>query len=292
MSGRVVALGDAVSGISIGDPVCALVGGGGYAEKVAVPAGQMLPLPPRMSLVDAAALPEATCTVWLGMFMLAKLRRGESVLVNGGSSGIGTMAIQIAKAAGARVMATAGTPEKVERCRALGADVVINYRTEDFVARVADETGGAGVDVILDLVGGRALEGNVRSLATRGRLVAVGVIDGREGRLDLIELITRRRSILTLSLRRMDPSEKEAIVTSVREHVWPLISNGEVRAVVDRRIPLRDAARAHQVMEAGAHFGKIVLVSDSRDASEAGGQGVVRATQADRGRGAGSAPPW
>lgn len=261
LSGRIAALGVGVSGYAVGDEVCALVGGGGYAEKAAVPAAQLLPVPRGTALIDAAALPEATCTAWLGMFTLGKLGPGESVLVNGGSSGIGTMAIQLARAAGARVFATAGTPEKMERCRALGADVVINYRTEQFASRVAHATGGAGVNMVLDLVGGRALADNVRSLATEGRLVAVGVLDGAVGELDLVELITRRRSILTLSLRRLPPSDKAAVVASIRQNVWPLIEQGQVRPVVDRRIPLREAARAHRVMEAGEHFGKIVLVT-------------------------------
>lgn len=267
VSGRIAALGAGISGLSVGDAVCALVGGGGYAERVAVPKAQVLPVPSGVDIADAASLPEAACTVTLGLFTLAQLRPGESVFVNGGSSGIGTMAIQLAKAAGAHVFATAGTPQKLEQCRALGADVCINYRSEDFAARISAETAGTGVDVIVDLVGGAALDGNIRSLATKGRLVAVGIISGQVGRLDLIELITRRRSILTLSLRRMTPTEKADVVRSVREHVWPLVEAGKVRPVVDRRIPLRDAAEAHRAMEAGEHFGKIVLVTAERGAS-------------------------
>jgi putative PIG3 family NAD(P)H quinone oxidoreductase len=265
ISGRIAALGAGVSGWSVGDPVCALVGGGGYAERIAVPVAQLLPVPVGVSIVEAAALPEAACTVTLGLFTLAKLQPGESVFVNGGSSGIGTMAIQLAKAAGARVFATAGIPEKIEQCRALGADVGINYRNEDFAERIRAETEGRGVDVIVDLVGGSALDANVRSLATKGRLVAVGIVNGAIGQVNLIELITRRRAILTLSLRRMAPDEKADVVRSVRERVWPFIDAGKVRPVVDRRVPLRDAAQAHRVMEAGEHFGKIVLVTADTD---------------------------
>ena len=261
LSGRIAALGSGVSGYAVGDEVCALVGGGGYAERVAVPVGQLLPRPEQTTLVDAAGLPEAACTAWLGMFTLGHLASGESVLVNGGSSGIGTMAIQLARAASARVFATAGTPEKMARCRALGADVAINYRQERFADRVLEETAGAGVNMVVDLVGGRALSDNVRSLATDGRLIAIGVVDGSVGELDLVELITRRRSILTLSLRRLPPKEKAAVVASVRENVWPLIQAGKVQPVVDRTLPLAQAADAQRVMESGAHFGKILLVA-------------------------------
>src|SRR3954469_20834354 len=230
-SGRIAALGEGVTGWSVGDEVCALLSGGGYAEKVAVPAGQVLPVPKGVSLVEAAALPEVTCTVWSNVFMLAGLREGESFLVHGGSSGIGTMAIQLAKARGARVLCTAGTEEKLARCRELGADVAINYRTEDFVKMAAP------VDVILDNIGAKYLARNVRALGAGGRLMIIGFQGGGTGELDLIELMTRRASIQATGLRARPREEKAEIVASVREHVWPLVESGRIRPVIDRTIP-------------------------------------------------------
>jgi len=253
VSGRVAAVGDDVTGWKVGDEACALLSGGGYATRVAVPAGQLLPVPRGLSLVEAAALPEVTCTVWSNVFMLARLRPGESFLVHGGSSGIGTMAIQLAKAHGARVLCTAGSEEKLERCRELGADVAINYRTEDFVEAARP------VDVILDNMGAKYLARNVDTLGTGGRLVVIGLQGGGVGELNLGTLLTKRGSVHATSLRARPLEEKAEIVAAVREHVWPLIESGSVRPIVDRTLPMAEAAAAHRVMEDSTHVGKIVL---------------------------------
>jgi putative PIG3 family NAD(P)H quinone oxidoreductase len=253
VSGRVAAVGDGVTGWKVGDEACALLSGGGYATRVAVPAGQLLPVPRGLSLVEAAALPEVTCTVWSNVFMLARLRPGESFLVHGGSSGIGTMAIQLAKAHGARVLCTAGSEEKLERCRELGADVAINYRTEDFVEAARP------VDVILDNMGAKYLARNVDTLGTGGRLVVIGLQGGGVGELNLGTLLTKRGSVHATSLRARPLEEKAEIVAAVREHVWPLIESGSVRPIVDRTLPMAEAAAAHRVMEDSTHVGKIVL---------------------------------
>jgi putative PIG3 family NAD(P)H quinone oxidoreductase len=254
-SGRVAALGPGVSGWSVGDEVCALLAGGGYAQKVAVPAGQVLPVPEGTDLVGAAALPEVTATVWSNVFQIAHLRPGETLLVHGGSSGIGTMAIQLGKAVGARVVTTAGSTAKLEACRELGADVLINYREQDFVA----ELGGQGADVVLDVVGAKYLTRNVDALAVNGRLVVIGLQGGARAELDLGKLLTKRAAVVGTSLRARPPAEKAAIVAAVREHVWPLIGAGVVRPVVDRTFPLAEAAGAHRRMESSEHVGKIVL---------------------------------
>jgi len=258
-SGTVAALGNGVSGWSVGDPVCALLSGGGYAERVAVPAGQLLPVPAGVGLVESAALPEVACTVWSNVFMLAGLRPGESLLVHGGGSGVGTFAIQLAKAARARVFCTAGSERKLARCRELGADVAINYREEDFVARVRDETGGRGVDVILDNMGAAYLGRNVDALAPEGRLAVIGLQGGRTGELDLGKLLAKRAAVLATALRARPAEGKAAIVASVREHVWPLLEDGAVRPVIDRVLPMSEAAEAHRVVEAGEHVGKVLL---------------------------------
>jgi len=258
-SGRIEATGVEVEGWAVGDQVCALLAGGGYAEKVAVPAGQVLPKPASVGLVDAAALPEVVCTVWSNVFMLAGLRPGETLLVHGGASGIGTMAIQLAKAVGAGVCVTAGSPEKLERCRALGADVAISYREENFVARVRDETHGRGADVILDNMGAAYLGRNLDALAVNGRLVVIGLQGGTRAELDLGKLLGKRAAVLATSLRGRPGDEKAAIVASVRENVWPLVESGRIRPVVDRILPLTDAAEAHRVVEASEHVGKVVL---------------------------------
>ncbi|MFF3847310.1 NAD(P)H-quinone oxidoreductase [Streptomyces sp. NPDC002328] len=260
-SGRVTALGSGVSGWSIGDEVCALLAGGGYAEKVAVPAGQLLPVPDGVDLVTAAALPEVTCTVWSNVFMISHLRPGETLLVHGGSSGIGTMAIQLAKAVGATVAVTAGTAEKLERCAELGADVLINYREQDFAAEIEKATGGAGVDVILDNMGAKYLERNVRSLAANGRLAIIGMQGGVKAELNIGALLSKRAAISATSLRARPLGEKTAIVAAVREHVWPLIAAGDVRPVVDRTLPMSDAAAAHRVVEESGHIGKVLLTT-------------------------------
>jgi putative PIG3 family NAD(P)H quinone oxidoreductase len=258
-SGVVSAVGDGVDGWRVGDEVCALLAGGGYAERVAVPAGQVLPVPDGVSLVDAAALPEVVCTVWSNVFMAAGLRPGEVLLVHGGSSGIGTMAIQLAKQVGARVAVTAGSPEKLERCRELGADVLVNYREQDFVAVVRDATDGHGADVVLDLIGAKYLARNIDVLALNGRIAVIGLQGGTTAELNLDSLMAKRAALLATRLRPRPLAEKAAIVASVREHVWPLFAAGTVRPVIHQRLPLADVAEAHRVMEASTHVGKLVL---------------------------------
>jgi putative PIG3 family NAD(P)H quinone oxidoreductase len=258
-SGRVVGVGPGADGWRVGDDVCALLGGGGYAEQVAVPAGQLLPVPAGMTLTDAAGLPEAACTVHSNVFQRAGLAPGETLLVHGGASGIGTMAIQLARAHGARVACTAGSPVKLARCRELGAELAINYTSEDFVEAVRDFTGGRGADVILDIMGAVYLPRNVAALATGGRLVVIGTQGGSHGELDLGLLLRKRASVQAATLRSRPTAEKTAIVAAVREQVWPLVSAGRVTAVIDRVLPLADAPEAHRLMETGAHVGKILL---------------------------------
>jgi putative PIG3 family NAD(P)H quinone oxidoreductase len=257
-SGRIVALGEGVAGWAVGDEVCALLAGGGYAERVAVPAGQLLPAPKGVDLVTAAGLPEVTATVWSNVFQIAHLRPGERLLVHGGSSGIGTMAIQLGTAIGARVAVTAGSARKLEVCRELGADLLINYREQDFVA----ELGPDGADVILDLIGAKYLARNVQALAVNGRLVVIGMQGGSRAELDLGALLTKRAAIAATSLRARPLAEKAAIVAAVREHVWPLVEQGRVRPVVDRTLPLSEAAEGHRLMESSEHIGKILLVAE------------------------------
>ncbi|MEU9483267.1 NAD(P)H-quinone oxidoreductase [Streptomyces decoyicus] len=258
-SGRIVELGPGVHGWAVGDEVCALLSGGGYAEKVAVPAGQLLPVPDGLDLVSAAALPEVTCTVWSNVFMIAHLRPGETLLVHGGASGIGTMAIQLAKAVGARVAVTAGGPEKLARCAELGADILIDYREQDFVQEIRKATDGTGADVILDIIGAKYLQRNVKALAVSGRLAIIGLQGGVKAELNLAALMAKRAAITGAGLRARPLNEKAAIVAAVREHVWPLISNGQVRPIVDRTLPLAEAAEAHRIVEASTHIGKVVL---------------------------------
>ncbi|MFC8490118.1 NAD(P)H-quinone oxidoreductase [Streptomyces sp. NPDC057235] len=260
-SGRIAALGPGVSGWAVGDEVCALLTGGGYAERVVVPAGQLLPVPKGLDLATAAALPEVACTVWSNVFMIAHLRPGETLLVHGGASGIGTMAIQLAKAIGARVVVTAGSPGKLARCAELGADVLIDYREQDFVEELARATDGAGADVVLDIVGAKYLERNVKALAVNGRLVIIGLQGGVKGELNLGALLAKRGAVMATTLRSRPPQEKAAIVAAVREHVWPLIEAGTVRPVVDRTVPLPEAADAHRALEAGDHVGKVLLLA-------------------------------
>ena len=260
-SGRVRAVGREVTGWRPGDEVCALLSGGGYAEQVAVPHGQLLPVPGSVDVTTAAAFPEAACTVYSNVFELAGLAEGEMFLVHGGSSGIGTMAIQLAKAFGARVACTAGSPRKLARCRELGADVAIDYRTEDFVAAVREATGGAGADVILDIMGASYLARNLDALATGGRLVVIGRQGGSRAELNLGVLQAKRASVHATTLRIRPVQEKAAVVAAVRDNVWPLISAGKVTAVIDRELPMSQAAQAHRVMAASEHIGKILLLT-------------------------------
>ena len=259
VSGRVAQVGDGVEGWSVGEEVCALLTGGGYAERVAVPAGQLLPVPAGVSLEDAAALPEVACTVWSNVFMTANIQPGEVLLVHGGGSGIGTMAIQLGREVGARVAVTAGSPEKLEVCRELGASILVNYRTEDFEAVVRDATDGHGADVILDSIGAKYLARNVGVLAVNGRLVVIGLMGGRTGEINLGAMLAKRCALVATTLRARPPAEKAAIVAAVREHVWPLVEAGRVRPIVHAAYPLSDAAGAHREMEASTHVGKLLL---------------------------------
>lgn len=251
-AGVISAVGRDVTGYRVGDEVCALLAGGGYAEKVAVPAGQLLPIPEGVSLVDAAALPEVACTVWSNVVQLAKLTKGETLLVHGGGSGIGTHAIQLAKARGARVATTVGSARKAERCRDLGADVTVNYREEDFVEH-------GPYDVILDVIGAKYLARNVDALAAGGRLMVIGLQGGRKAELDIGKLLAKRARVHATALRSRPLDEKAEIVAGVRENVWPLLESGEVRPVVDRSFPMADAASAHRLLEESGHVGKILL---------------------------------
>ncbi|HEX5532173.1 MAG TPA: NAD(P)H-quinone oxidoreductase [Actinomycetales bacterium] len=260
-SGTIAELGAGVSGWAVGDPVCALLTGGGYAELVAVPAGQLLPVPDGVDLVEAAGLPEVACTVWSNVFMTAGLQPGETLLVHGGSSGIGTMAIQLAKALGARVAVTAGSREKLDRCAELGADILVNYRVQDFVEVVQEATDGHGADVVLDNMGAKYLERNVDVLATNGRLVIIGMQGGRKAELDINKLMRKRAAVIGTTLRARPADEKAAIVASVREHVWPLVADGHIKPVIDSRFPMADAAAAHERVEESLHVGKVLLVA-------------------------------
>jgi putative PIG3 family NAD(P)H quinone oxidoreductase len=261
-SGRIAELGPGVTGWQVGDEVCALLAGGGYAEQVCVPAVQLMPVPAGLDLISAAALPEVANTVWSMVFdaaPAAHLTLGERFLVHGGSSGIGTMAIQLAVARGARVFATAGSERKVAACRELGAEVAINYREQDFAEVIAAETAGAGVDVILDTVGAKYLPANVGSLASGGRLVVIGMLGGRTGELNLGTLMAKRATVYAAGLRARPVEQKAAIVAGTVAHVWPLIESGRVRPVLDRVLPLAEAAEAHRIVEASGHIGKVVL---------------------------------
>lgn len=259
-TGTIRSLGSGVEGWAVGDAVCALLAGGGYAEQVVVPAGQLMRVPDGIGLDTAAALPEVACTVWSNVFMLAHLRPGERFLVHGGAGGIGTFAIQLGAALGARVFATAGSADKLELCRSLGAERAISYRDEDFVEVLA-EAGGA--DVILDNMGGKYLGRNVEALATEGRLAIIGMQGGTKGELDVSALMRKRGAVIATSLRARPAEEKAAICRAVEEHVWPLVEAGKVRTMVGAELALDDVAEAHTLMEAGRHTGKILLrVSD------------------------------
>ncbi len=265
-SGVVVEVGPEVTGVAAGDPVCALLAGGGYAERVAVPAGQVLPVPRGVDLVDAAALPEVACTVWSNLVEFARLTEGETLLVHGGGSGIGTFAIQFATALGARVVTTARAV-KHPALRALGAAVTIDYTTEDFVAATKEATGGRGADVILDIIGAAYLAGNLAALAPDGRLAIIGLQGGRRAEINLGALLARRGVISATTLRSRSPADKARIVRGVRAQVWPLVEQGRIRPVVDRRLPMTQAAEAHRLMESSEHVGKILLLPPSAELS-------------------------
>ncbi|RBM19259.1 NAD(P)H-quinone oxidoreductase [Prauserella sp. PE36] len=260
-SGTVAELGEGVEGWQVGDEVCALLAGGGYAEKVVVPAVQLLPVPGEVELISAAGLPEVACTVWSNVVMHAGLGEGDVLLCHGGAGGIGTHAIQVGKALGATVAVTAGSAERLERCRQLGADLTINYREQDFVEELKKETGGA--DVILDNMGAKYLGRNVDALATNGRLVVIGFQGGVKGELNLGKLGAKRGSVAVTTLRARPVEDKGRIVADVRERLWPLIENGSVRPVIDQVIPMAEAANGHRALEEGGVFGKVVLTAKS-----------------------------
>jgi putative PIG3 family NAD(P)H quinone oxidoreductase len=258
-SGVITAVGAGVSDWRLGDEVCALLAGGGYAEQVAVPAGHVLPIPAGVSLRHAAGLPEAACTVHSNIVGYGRLAAGEMLLVHGGASGIGTMAIQAGRALGARVACTAGSADKLATCRELGAELTIDYREQDFADAVLDFTGGRGADVVLDIVGAPYLARNITALATGGRLILIGMQGGTTGEIDLAQLMHRRATLQGSTLRSRPGDEKAAIVATVREEFWPLVSSGQVRPVIDTVLPLEQAAEAHRLMDSSAHIGKILL---------------------------------
>jgi putative PIG3 family NAD(P)H quinone oxidoreductase len=256
-SGRIAALGAGVTGWYVGQEVCALLAGGGYAEKVAVPVGQLLPVP--IDVLESAALPEAACTVWSNLVGVAHLADGETVLIHGGGSGIGTFAVQVARDLGARVFATA-RKIKHDTVRDLGAELVIDYTEADFVEEVLAATGGRGVDVILDIQGGAYLPRNVAALGTGGRLVVIGLQGGRRGELDLGQLVGKRATVAGTTLRSRPPREKADIVSGVRAAIWPLVTSGGIRPVIEHRYPMSRAADAHALYEKEAPLGKVLLV--------------------------------
>jgi putative PIG3 family NAD(P)H quinone oxidoreductase len=260
-SGTIAALGEGVEGWQVGDEVCALLAGGGYAERVVVPAVQLLPVPAEVELVTAAALPEVACTVWSNVVMIARLTEGELLLVHGGAGGIGTHAIQVGKALGATVAATAGSPERLERCRQLGADITINYREQDFVEVLKKETGGA--DVILDNMGASYLDRNLDALAPNGRLAIIGMQGGTKTEFNLGRLMGKRASISGTTLRARPVAEKGEIVAAVRKNLWPLVEDGSVQAVVGQVVPMAEAGSAHRALDEGGVFGKVVLTAKS-----------------------------
>ncbi|TCN39788.1 putative PIG3 family NAD(P)H quinone oxidoreductase [Kribbella orskensis] len=259
VSGTISEVGAEVEGWSVGDEVCALLAGGGYAEKVVVPAPQVMPKPDGLDLVSAAALPEAVATVWSNVFMAAHLKDGETLLVHGGSSGIGTTAIQLAVAHGARVLCTVGNAEKMEFCTRLGADVAINYKEALWASVVSEATGKAGADVILDIMGAKYLQDNVKSLAFDGRLVVIGMQGGTKGELDLGRLMSRRGLVTGTGLRSRSVLDKGEILAEVVAHVWPLVEAKKVRPIIHRTFPLEAVAQAHETLEQSNHIGKVLL---------------------------------
>jgi putative PIG3 family NAD(P)H quinone oxidoreductase len=259
VAGTVDAIGDGVSGWQVGSAVCALVAGGGYAEYCTAPAPQCLPVPRGLDFVAAAAIPETFFTVWTNVFERGRLAAGESLLVHGGSSGIGTTAIQLARARGARVFATAGSADKCAACERLGAEKCVNYRDGDFVAVIKPLTGNRGVDVVLDMVGADYFGRNLDVLAVEGRLVEIATLSGVKGEINIQTVMQRRLTITGSTLRARAIAEKGAIAAAVRREVWPLLESGAVRPIVFRTFPLRQAADAHRLMESSAHIGKIVL---------------------------------
>jgi putative PIG3 family NAD(P)H quinone oxidoreductase len=258
-AGTIAEVGEDVADLRVGTPVCALLAGGGYAEKVVVPAGQVLPVPTGLDVVTAAALPEVACTVWSNVVLTAGLVAGETLLVHGGAGGIGTHAIQVAKALGARVAVTAGSAERLARCAELGADVLINYHEQDFVEEIRSATDGRGADVVLDNMGAKYLPRNVSALARNGRLVVIGMQGGIKGELNLAELLGKCGSVTATTLRHRPVVEKSAIVAEVATQLWPLVEAGTVRPIVHEVLPAERAADAHRMLEDGSVFGKVLL---------------------------------
>ena len=258
-SGTVAAVGEGVGRWQVGDEVCALLAGGGYAEKVLVPEGQVMAVPAGVDLATAAALPEVACTVWSNVFLVAGLRPDETLLVHGGAGGIGTFAIQVAHEIGARVLTTAGSTAKLDVCRELGADVGIDYREQDFVAEVKEATAGRGADVILDNMGASYLARNVDALAPEGRLVVIGMQGGVTAELDLSVLLRKRAAVIATTLRSRPPENKAVICAAVEDHVWPMVAAGSVTPIVHARFPLEQAAEAHRALDDGTHVGKVLL---------------------------------
>ena len=261
-AGEVLRIGEGVTGWTVGDPACALLSAGGYAEQVNVPAGQVARIPEGVDLVGAGGLVEVAATVWSNVFMVAGLQRGETLLVHGGAGGIGTMAIQLAVALGARVAVTAGSADKLERCASLGADVLVNYHEQDFVEQVLDATDGHGADVVLDSLGASYLARNLDVLATSGRLVIIGMQGGPKAEIDLSRLLMKRAAVMASTLRARPVAEKTTIMAAVAEHVWPLVDDGVVRPVVHASLPLAQVAEAHRIVEDGESIGKVVLTVD------------------------------
>jgi putative PIG3 family NAD(P)H quinone oxidoreductase len=259
VSGKVVAVGKDATGWTVGDPVCALTPGGGYAEYVVTPAAHCLPVPAGLTMLQAAALPENFFTVWVNAFEACRLRAGETFLVHGGSSGIGLTAIQLARAFGATVFTTAGSDEKTAFCRQVGADHAINYRTQDFVAEIQAVTGSRGIDVILDMVGGDYIGRNLKLLATEGRLAFIAFLQGSTAEVDFMRVMLKRQTLTGSTLRARPDSQKAAIAAALREKVWPLIEQGKVKPVIHQVFALADAPAAHRLMESSLHIGKIML---------------------------------
>jgi NADPH2:quinone reductase len=259
VAGTIVALGDEVMGLALGDAVCALLTGGGYAPYCVAPALQVMPIPKGLSMEQAAALPEAYCTVWTNMMDRGDLKPGETILIHGGSSGIGTTAIDMAKAFGARVIITAGTDEKCQACRDIGADVAINYRTEDFVERVMDATLGEGVEIVLDMVGGDYFERDMDVLKVEGRLISIGTMQSMETAFSLAPLLVKRLTLTGSTLRPRTPEQKREIMDALEHEVWPKLEAGQMKPVVDSTWPLEEVAKAHERLEASQQIGKIVL---------------------------------
>jgi NADPH2:quinone reductase len=262
VAGVIAAVGNEVKSFAVGERICALLAGGGYAEYCAVPAVQCLPVPQGISLSEAAAIPETFFTVWTNVFELGRLQAGERLLVHGGASGIGTTAIQLARALGAEVYATAGSDTKVQLCEQLGAVRTVNYHNEEFLEVIKPMTKGKGIDVIFDIVGGSYLEQNIKLLATGGRLVVIGILGGAKGTLNLGLVLSKKITVTGSTLRARTPEAKGEIAQALHKHVWPLLENGAVKPIIQNSLPLKDAARAHELIEANDTAGKLVLIVD------------------------------